>query len=90
MGLISQFFVRSVHDRRVEEARRCGGAGASSVSKACPQASEKGGEKKRRDNLSLSLICSLVRLSVLRNLDAFRNGHKPYVASCKWDKSRGG
>lgn len=49
-------------------------------------------EEKRREetiSLSLSFICSLVRLSALRNLDAFGNGRKPFVASSKWDKSRG-
>lgn len=53
------------------------------MSKEWPQAPE-----KRRVNLSLFHLHT-VRLFALGNLDAFGNGRKPYVASCKWDKSRG-
>lgn len=57
--------------------------GASSVSKEWPRALE-----KRGVNLPLFHLHT-VRLFPLRNLDAFGNGRKPDVASCKWDKSRG-
>lgn len=45
--------------------------------------------EERSQSLSPSFICSLRRLPALRKLEAFGNGRKPYVASCKWDKSRG-
>lgn len=70
---------RAFHSRSEDGGAR----GASSLSKEWPQAPE-----KRRVNLSLFHLHT-VRFFALGNLDAFGNGRKPYVAGCKWDKSRG-